>query len=260
MVSADQAKTVAGILGNIISLALFLSPLPTFVTICRRKTVERFSAAPYLAALLNCLLWVLYGLPWVHPHSPLILTINGAGTAIELAYVILFLVHSEGHKRRRIAAAFLAELLFVAAATAVVLNLPLDHHDRSLFVGCLCVVFGALMYAAPLSVMKLVIKTRSVEFLPLGLSVASFANGLCWTCYALIGFDLFIIIPNGVGVILAAVQLVLHAVFHKSTQRQIAARRSTVLTVVTVNQDSDKMTLTPAQANGLHPSPEAQEK
>ena len=115
--------------------------------------MERFSAAPYLATLLNCLLWMLYGLPWVHPHSTLVLTINGAGVVIELIYVVLFLLHSTGRKRRRVLAAFLAELLFVAATATTVLLLPYDHHCRSLIIGSLCVFFGTIMYAAPLSVM-----------------------------------------------------------------------------------------------------------
>lgn len=39
---------------------------------------------------------------------------------------------------------------------------------------------------------KEVIKTKSVEFMPFSLSLASFINGACWTAYALIRFDLFI--------------------------------------------------------------------
>ena len=43
---------------------------------------------------------------------------------------------------------------------------------------------------------KLVIKTKSVEFMPLSLSLASFLNGVCWTAYALIRFDLFITVRD----------------------------------------------------------------
>ncbi|CAA7410187.1 unnamed protein product [Spirodela intermedia] len=262
MVSAGQARTVVGILGNTVSLGLFLSPVPTFAAICRNKSVEQFSPAPYLASLLNCMLWVLYGLPCVHPHSTLVLTINATGAAVELAYVLLFLLHSTRRQRLRVLAALLAELLFVVAAAAIVLTLAHTHQRRSLVIGSLCVFFGTLMYAAPLSVMKLVLETKSVEFLPLGLSLASFLNGVCWTSYALIRFDLFITIPNSLGVLLAAVQLALHAVFYKSTREKMAERRrgadGTGSAEVVVNGDAEKVG--PAPPNRLHPSPETHEK
>ena len=41
-------------------------------------------------------------------------------------------------------------------------------------------------------VQKLVLTTKSVEYMPFFLSFASFANGLAWTAYALIQFDPFI--------------------------------------------------------------------
>ena len=44
----------------------------TFYRICKAKDVEEFKADPYLATLLNCMLWVFYGLPIVHPNSILV--------------------------------------------------------------------------------------------------------------------------------------------------------------------------------------------
>lgn len=43
---------------------------------------------------------------------------------------------------------------------------------------------------------KLVIQTKSVEYMPLFLSLASLANSICWTAYALIRFDLYITVSN----------------------------------------------------------------
>lgn len=41
---------------------------------------------------------------------------------------------------------------------------------------------------------KLVIKTKSVEYMPFFLSLFSFLNGACWTSYALIRFDAYILV------------------------------------------------------------------
>ena len=42
----------------------------------------------------------------------------------------------------------------------------------------------------------MVIQTKSVEYMPLFLSLASLVNGICWTAYAVIKFDLYITVSN----------------------------------------------------------------
>ncbi|XP_065048088.1 bidirectional sugar transporter SWEET4-like isoform X1 [Musa acuminata AAA Group] len=153
MVSADAIRTAVGILGNAIALGLFLSPVPTFVKIWKKGSVQEFSPIPYVATLLNCMMWVVYGLPMVHPHSMLVITINGSGLAIELSYVLLFIVYSSGSKRLKVLVMLLAETAFVGVVALLVLTLAHTHERRSMIVGVLCVFFGTMMYAAPLSVM-----------------------------------------------------------------------------------------------------------
>lgn len=58
------------------------------------KKVEEYKADPYLATVLNCALWVFYGLPIVHPDSLLVITINATGLAIELFYLSIFFYFS----------------------------------------------------------------------------------------------------------------------------------------------------------------------
>jgi solute carrier family 50 (sugar transporter) len=125
--------------------------------------VEQYSAVPYIATLLNCMMWVLYGLPVVHQHSMLVITINGTGMAIELSYIALFLAFSVGAARRRVLLLLVAEVAFVAAVAALVLSLAHTHDRRSMVVGILCVLFGTGMYAAPLSVMVRVGITLTVS-------------------------------------------------------------------------------------------------
>ncbi|XP_020588838.1 bidirectional sugar transporter SWEET4-like [Phalaenopsis equestris] len=225
MVSVDLIRTVVGIAGNVIALGLFLSPLPIFIRIWKNKSVEEFSVIPYAATLLNCMLWMVFGLPLVHPNSTLVLSINSVGTLIEVCYVILYLVFSTGTKRTKALLLFLGDLTFVAIVVVVVLTCFHTHDRRSLIVGILCVIFCIMMYLAPLSVMKMVIQTKSVEYMPLSISVASFFNGLCWTTYALIRFDIYITIPNSLGLLFSITQLLLHAIYYKSTKRQIAEKK-----------------------------------
>jgi solute carrier family 50 protein (sugar transporter) len=42
----------------------------------------------------------------------------------------------------------------------------------------------------------MVIQTKSVEYMPLFLSLASLVNGVFWTAYALIKFDIYITVRS----------------------------------------------------------------
>ncbi|XP_004502067.3 bidirectional sugar transporter SWEET7 [Cicer arietinum] len=247
--TAVIVRTVVGIIGNIISACMFLSPLPTFVKIWKKGSVEQYSAVPYLATLMNCMVWTLYGLPMVHPHSLLVVTINGAGCFIEIIYITLYFIYSDRNKRLKLFLAFILELIFITLLAFVSLTMVHTVNKRSAIVGTICMLFNVTMYASPLSIMKLVIKTKSVEFMPFYLSLASFGNGVSWTIYALIPFDPFIAIPNGIGTMFAVVQLILYATYYKSTKQQIAARNAkgvkNLSEVVVANDNINKISYAP---------------
>ncbi|XP_044969162.1 bidirectional sugar transporter SWEET6a-like isoform X1 [Hordeum vulgare subsp. vulgare] len=234
MVSAEVARNIVGIIGNVISFGLFLSPAPTFWRIIKAKDVEEFKPDPYLATLLNCMLWCFYGLPIVHPNSILVLTINGIGLIIESIYLVLFFIYAARNTRVRYMLGVLAiEVAFVAAVVAGVLLGAHTHEKRSMIVGILCVIFGSVMYASPLTIMGKVISTKSVEYMPFFLSLVNFLNGSCWLTYALIKFDLYITIPNGLGAVFGVIQLILYFSFYKSTPKK--GKNVELPTIVTKN-------------------------
>ncbi|XP_073133628.1 bidirectional sugar transporter SWEET5-like [Henckelia pumila] len=202
------ARTIVGIVGNVISFGLFISPAATFKRIWQKKSTEEFHPYPYLLCVLNCAFWVFYGLPVVHPDSTLVVTINGIGLALELIYLAIFSAYTSKKNRKIIVGFLLGEAALVGIIATITLLCFHTHTKRSTFVGAICVVAGILMYGSPLSILKKVIDTKSVEFLPFWLCLAGFVNGLVWFTYAnLKSFDLFIAIGNGVGALLGLVQL-----------------------------------------------------
>ncbi|KAI3726957.1 hypothetical protein L1987_66764 [Smallanthus sonchifolius] len=213
----DTLRTLVGILGNIISLILFLSPVTTFMRIIKAKSVQAFRPDPYVATILNCSLWMFYGLPIVHPDSLLLITINGAGFIIEVVFITIFFIYSTWSGRKKIVMVLIFEVVFTAAIVAVTLTCFHTYASRSMVVGLICIVINILMYASPLTVMKMVIKTKSVKYMPLSLSVATFANSIVWCGYALLQFDPYILVPNALGTLSAIVQLVLYATYYSTT-------------------------------------------
>ncbi|KAL2621723.1 hypothetical protein R1flu_001928 [Riccia fluitans] len=217
MVSAVQFAV--GIVGNVISMCLFFSPAPTFVRIYRTKTVGEYSAVPYIATLMNCLLWLFYGSPFVK-MGVLVVTINGAGVIIQTSYLLIFLIYANDMKKLRNTLLMILAAILLYIVVVSVNMLAIDKkHDREVIVGILCVIVGTSMYISPLTIMGTVVRTKSTDYMPLPLSIFNLLNGIVWTTYALIGHDLFITIPNALGVLFAVCQLTLYICYCGASKR-----------------------------------------
>ncbi|KAG6556682.1 hypothetical protein Mapa_001623 [Marchantia paleacea] len=213
------SQLVLGILGNIIASVFFLSPVLTFWRIIRKKTVEDFSGLPYVGCFFNCAAWTFYGLPLVIEGGTLVVTINGAGAALFFTFVLLFLIFSSGKEMLKVGALFVAVLAFLVVLIAVTLTV-VQENQRKTVVGSIALVINIIMYSAPLSNTKLVIKTRSVEFLPFFFTLMAFINPVVWTAYAAVTTDIFIMIPNAIGVALGSFNLLLYGIFYKTKPKQ----------------------------------------
>ncbi|KAG4914462.1 hypothetical protein JHK87_052019 [Glycine soja] len=152
MVSAAIARNVVGIIGNVISFGLFLSPAPTFYKIIKNKAVEEFKPDPYIATVLNCAFWVFYGMPFIHPHSILVVTINGIGLVFEFVYLTIFFTYATNKGRKKLLICLLIEAIFFAAIVLITM-LAVHGKHRSLMIGVICDFFNIMMYVSPLTIM-----------------------------------------------------------------------------------------------------------
>ncbi|XP_074311110.1 bidirectional sugar transporter SWEET5-like [Silene latifolia] len=214
------AELIMGILGNITSTFLFLSPISTCKEIHKKKSIGQFSPLIYLAMVLNCGLWLAYGLFLNGSNRLFVLTTNGLGLFLSLIYTIFFAYYADKENRKRILVLLFIVLEIVILAcvvTSIVLvfftSKNLRKHRGSVILGSLGVMANLFLYASPLSIAKKVIKTKNVEYWPCSTSLASFLNGLVWTIYATCPRNTFILIPNILGCMLGLIQLIIYAKF-----------------------------------------------
>ncbi|KAK6917273.1 SWEET sugar transporter [Dillenia turbinata] len=168
-----MCSNAAGIAGNLSAFVLFVSPIPTFRRIIRNRSTEQFSGLPYIYALLNCLISLWYGMPLVSPGIPLVATVNSVGSMFQLAYVAIFITYAEKGKKIKMTGLLLGVFCLFFAIVFVSMRY-LDSHTRQLFVGYLSVASLISMFASPLFIINLVIRTRSVEYMPFYLSLSTF--------------------------------------------------------------------------------------
>ncbi|XP_028755469.1 bidirectional sugar transporter SWEET2-like isoform X2 [Neltuma alba] len=177
-------KDAAGIAGNIFAFGLFVSPIPTFRRIVRNGSTEMFSG----------------------------------GAVFQFVYIILFVTYEEKNRKVRTVGLLLAVLGLFAIIVFGSLQIA-DRVTRRVFVGSLSVASLISMFASPLFIIKLVIRTKSVEFMPFFLSLSTFLMSASFFLYGLLNFDVFVYVPNGIGTILGIVQLALYF-YYKDASRE----------------------------------------
>ncbi|KAI3464611.1 hypothetical protein Pfo_021274 [Paulownia fortunei] len=201
---------------NATGLFLFLSPTVTFKRIITKRSTEQFSGIPYVMTLLNCLLAAWYGLPFISTDNYLVSAINGTGAVIESVYVLIFLIFAPRKEKAKILGLLLCILAIFSTIALVSVFAFHGQSKKQKLCGFAASIFSIIMYASPLSVMRMVIKTKSVEYMPFLLSMFVFLCGTSWFIYGLIGKDKFLYVPNGFGCLLGAMQLILYAIYRNN--------------------------------------------
>ncbi|KAL2491958.1 Bidirectional sugar transporter SWEET1 [Abeliophyllum distichum] len=97
-----------------------------------------------------------------------------------------------------------------------------EGDSRRTFVGVLCATFTIAMYAAPLSVVRIVIQTKSIEYMPFLLSFSLLVNAIVWFTFAMLLKDYYILVPNTVGIVLGSLQLLVYFMYKKMSSSSMA--------------------------------------
>ncbi|KAK9055382.1 hypothetical protein SSX86_026465 [Deinandra increscens subsp. villosa] len=208
---------VFGLLGNIISFLVFLAPLPTFYKIHRKKSSEGYQAIPYMVALFSAALLLYYAV--LKTNAYMIISINCFGCFIELAYLSLYLFYAPNSSK--ISTIKCISIFNIGGlGTVMIFSLMLVKGPKRVeLVGWICAVINLAVFAAPLSIMRRVIRTKSVEYMPFMLS---FSLTLCATAWFFYGFfvkDFFIAVPNVAGFLFGIAQMILYGVYKDANKQ-----------------------------------------
>ncbi|AET00487.1 bidirectional sugar transporter NEC1 [Medicago truncatula] len=208
-----------GFLG-IVTFMSFLAPLPTFYSIYKKKSSEGFHSIPYVVTLLSTLLFVYYG--FLKTNAIFLITINSIGCVMEVAYLIMYITYAP--KKLKISTLVLILIVDMGGfgLTMIITTFIVKGSFHVQVVGMICTIFNIGMFAAPLSIMKKVIKTRSVEYMPFPLSLFLTICATMWFFYGFFDKDKYIMLPNGLGFLLGVSQMILYLIY-KNAKNNVEA-------------------------------------
>ncbi|KAL9231582.1 hypothetical protein vseg_006793 [Gypsophila vaccaria] len=246
--------TIFGVLGNTISFMVFLSPIPTFYRIYKKKSTEEFQSIPYVVAFFSAMLWLFYA--FIKTDVIFLVTINLFGLVIETIYLAIFLLYANKQTRMNTVKMLLLFNVFgfgvIAFFTLVIAQ---TTSVRLTILGWICLIFSLSVFVAPLGVMRKVIRTKSVQYMPFLLSFFLTISAVVWFFYGLFKHDFYVAIPNILGFSFGILQMVLYAIYRN-------AKPIDELPIGKKDVSNDEITLapvkpqpknTPTNDNGLFP-------
>lgn len=209
--SFEIVRLVFIFIGLINGVFLFLAPMITFKKIISSKSTLEFSAIPYVLTLLNFLVTGWYSITSFYLQmGGIVFLVDMAGAGIELIYVIIFIVFAPKREKGKIFG-ILGLVLSLFGTISVMSVFVLKFNGARLFCGFAMVMSSVAMYASPLSVMRMVIRTKSTEFMPFFLSLFVLIYAISWFIIGLLHQDPFLAVGSGLGTGLGIIQLIMYA-------------------------------------------------
>mmetsp|Transcript_130231 Transcript_130231/g.324709 ORF Transcript_130231/g.324709 Transcript_130231/m.324709 type:complete len:231 (-) Transcript_130231:17-709(-) len=201
-----------------------LSPAVQMLQVYNTKGASLGTVNPENMILLffNSSLWLIWGLflPMPPAVAPNVIGILAGAFYLILCWGYAWLGEFPSPRwgRRALLGTIGAVLLNIALASYASLSAQTAQH-----VGNLAMVICICLFAAPLSVLGQVVKDKNSELLPTAQCGMQFLNCLFWST---VGFNqgaLQLIVCNGMGLMLATVQLGLIAIYPAGTGKKVGS-------------------------------------
>ncbi|ETO67683.1 hypothetical protein F441_15246 [Phytophthora nicotianae CJ01A1] len=209
-------KTVLDVVTALGQVMLNLSLGPDMYTIHRRKNIGEMPALPQVSMLVNCHLWMCYGI--LRDSIFPVAVSQGFGQLAAVVFNLVYFHWSPQQARKDTLKLYVAGIVLHCIVTLYfVLSLAgvtdQSNYDSSIVLGYFGVFINVCMFASPFATLKHVVQTKSAVSIPINLSLMIFASSVLWVATGLLDSDYFITGLNLAGVVLGAIQMVLYYIY-----------------------------------------------
>ncbi|KAL4174973.1 hypothetical protein KRP22_006901 [Phytophthora ramorum] len=211
---ASAFITTVKVLTTIAQIVLRLSPVPELYRVHKRKDVGVMALMPLVALLLCNHIWLIYAYT-VKNIFPLF-SVCVYGDVVATLYIVIYAKWCSDRvyvAKSIVVAGILLALVTTYAVLVASGAISQSRHQLGLVLGYLANVATFAMYISPLEKLKLVIQTKSSAAIPALLCGIIFVNSTLWLINGIVDDDLFIVVPNVVGLLLSATQLTLYVIY-----------------------------------------------
>ena len=220
MAKDDLGSTIFGWVGNALALYFYIAPIVPFVKVIKGEmTWKQSPGVLLLCSFLNCILWSDYGLI---TNQFLLYLANGLGGTITLIYITIFLIHVADRK-------VLLSLFYNFFLICCIVEIYFVFYYIVPFkvTGIIANVFNVLMYAAPGEKIYQICKGASYQLIPIWSTIGGTACSTSWMCYGIYQKDIYVVIPNALGVLASIVQIVIFVIYRRKQKNKAQSEENT---------------------------------
>ena len=216
----DLASTIFGWVGTALATYFYIAPIVPFVKVIKGEmTWKQSPGVLLLCSFLNCILWSDYGLI---TNQFLLYLANGLGGTITLIYITIFLIHVADRK-------VLLSLFYNFFLICCIVEIYFVFYYLVPFkvTGIIANIFNVLMYAAPGEKIYQICKGASYQLIPIWSTIGGTACSTSWMCYGIYQKDIYVVIPNALGVLASIVQIVIFVIYRRKQKNKAQSEETT---------------------------------
>ena len=217
-----------GWVGAFVSICFLSSPILKFIQLIKKKIQYKdINILIILGNYISSIVWLIYG---YKISCTQLITCYSIGASISLIWIWIYLINM-GKKRMTLTLIYALILSVLTFSLYITLAIIIDDKDT---LGEVCFIVCSISYISPTQLLIKVLNKKDYKIIPIFSAVISGLGFGSWTIFGLFQFSATIIIPNLVGFIFSAAQIILYRIYKnkKTLVEEIANISTTVIGTV----------------------------
>jgi solute carrier family 50 protein (sugar transporter) len=204
-----SALPIIALAANISAILFYISPIHIIMNLIKTKETKTVPYLLFLFTILNCELWVIYGF---QDYSWEIYFNNSIGMVMNTIYITIFIFYL-GDIRKK-----LVFLISIYGMIAIVFVYLMQVIAVKKITGLLAMILNIFMFLSPLQKSYEVFKYKTNIYIPLYLVISMLICTSLWIAVGILkNNDIFIIVPNSIGLGISLLQTLLFYIFRDTS-------------------------------------------
>jgi solute carrier family 50 protein (sugar transporter) len=218
-----ETKDIFGWAATYLTALFYVSLVTPFIKIFKGQM--KYQDAPIFViyvSYINCILWIIYG-SMIFSSQIRICNIIGASSTFILIFIYL------SYEIKKYILDSILSAIIVVYGTFVLYNyLTIIITDKANIIGNFCIFAKFCVFISPIQLIYRVIKEKNYILIPIYASFVSFSSGICWVIYGFYIKNIYVILPNMVGIILGITQFYVFFYYKKNYSNLYISNNNTI--------------------------------
>ena len=204
----DNLEDIFGWVALALTMFIYISPTIPFFNVLRGLiSYEETPGILVSATYVNCFCWYIYG---DMIFSDQVKICNCIGAICSLCFITIYLVYEI---KKYTLDAILNALIIITGSYATYRGLTIVVDDEAI-IGKICNLTSIIVFSYPIYLIYKIIREKNnyvlIQIYTAWISL--FAYG-CWVIYGILIKDVYLLIPNVIGIILSIIQICIYIIF-----------------------------------------------